>query len=245
METSSITIHQFPPFLQMQASPFGLKLETWLRMKKIPYETEVSFTKMGPKNKVPFATIDNDVIGDSELIIDRIEKQMDTTSSAAPLQEAASNDILIRRLVEEHLYFVLMHSRWIDDDGWAAFQPLVFGHIPPLIRTLISRKIRKIVKRNLMAQGISRHSNAEIYAKGAIDIAALSDALGDKQYFMGTEPGLVDASAYGFIANLLYAPLRSPLLAAVKKHPNLVAYGDRMRREIWPSSPRGGGELAA
>ncbi|MEH6545107.1 MAG: glutathione S-transferase family protein [Sneathiella sp.] len=245
METSSITIHQFPPFLQMQASPFGLKLETWLRMKKIPYETEVSFTKMGPKNKVPFATINNEVIGDSELIIDRIEKETGTAGSVAPAQVTNSNDILIRRMVEEHMYFVLMHSRWIDDDGWAVFQPLVFGHIPSIFRSIISRKIRKIVKRNLMAQGISRHSNTEIYAKGAADIAALSGALGNKQYFMGKEPGLVDASAYGFLANLLYAPLRSPLLTAVKKYPNLVAYGDRMRREIWPNSPRGGGELIA
>lgn len=242
MNTPSITIHQFPPFLQMQPSPFGLKLETWLRMKEIPYETEVSFMKTGPKNKVPYATIDDDVIGDSEIIIERIQQVMGDAGSTIDIDDA--NDVLIRRLVEEHLYFVLMHSRWIDDTGWAVFQPLIFGHIPSLLKPYFSRKIRKIVKRNLVSQGISRHSDEEIYSKGTIDIAALSATLGSKSYFKGERPGLVDASVYGFLANVLYAPLRSPLFEAVTEHSNLVAYSDRMRQAVWPNSPRGGGEKA-
>jgi glutathione S-transferase len=246
MNTPSITIHQFPPFLQMQPSPFGLKLETWLRMKEISYETETSFIKTGPKNKVPYATIDNNVIGDSEIIIGRVQQVMGENGLATDLDDDDDAiGILVRRMVEEHLYFVLMHSRWIDDTGWADFRPLVFGHIPSLLEPYFSRKIRKIVERNLVSQGISRHTDEEIYSKGAIDIAALSAILGEKPYFKGYSPGLVDASVYGFLANVLFAPLRSPLLEAVRKYPNLVAYGDRMRQSVWPNSPRGGGEAEA
>lgn len=242
MSTPSITVHQFPPFLQMQPSPFGLKLETWLKMKELPYVSQGSFTKMGPKDKVPFAEIEGQLIGDSELIIDRIKVLLgeDTSSELSAVERAKS--LVIRRLVEEHLYFVLMHSRWIDDTGWEVFASLVFGHIPRLIRPVIRNKIRKIVRQNLIAQGISRHTNQEIYAKGAMDIQALSGILGDKPYFIGSTPGLTDASAYGLLANIVYAPLKSPLLDAVTTYPNLLSFCDRMRAEFWPESPRGGGE---
>ncbi len=242
MSAPSITVHQFPPFLQMQPSPFGLKLETWLKMKGLSYVSHGSFTKMGPKNKVPFAEIDGQLIGDSELIIDRIKGLLgeDMSSGLSAVQRAKS--LVIRRLVEEHLYFVLMHSRWIDDAGWAVFAPLVFGHIPTLIRPIIRNKIRKIVRQNLIAQGISRHTNDEIYAKGQMDIQALSGILGDNRYFIGPKPELTDASAYGLLANIVYAPLKSPLLEAVTTYPNLMSFCDRMRAEYWPESPRGGGE---
>lgn len=242
MSAPSITVHQFPPFLQMQPSPFGLKLETWLKMQELPYTSHASFTKMGPKNKVPFAEIDGQLIGDSELIIERITESLGADVSAELTARERAKSLVIRRLVEEHLYFVLMHSRWIDDEGWAVFAPMVFGHIPSLIRPLIRNKIRKIVRQNLIAQGISRHTNEEIYAKGEMDIQALAGILGDNPYFLGPKPGLTDASAYGLLANIVYAPLKSPLLEAVTSHPNLLAFCDSMRTDFWPDSPRGGGE---
>ncbi|PHQ71610.1 MAG: hypothetical protein COB93_02860 [Sneathiella sp.] len=238
----SITVHQFPPFLQMQPSPFGLKLETWLRMRGIPYDIQMSFTKAGPKNKIPFANIDGEVIGDSEIIIDRVQRMTGCNGDTALNDQQKAKGILIRRMVEEHLYFVLMHSRWIDDTGWDIFGPLVFSHIPSLIRPIISRKIRKMVLRNLMSQGISRHSNAEIYAKGDADIRALSALLGDADYFLGEQPDVADASAYGLLANILYAPLESPLCETLRECRNLIDFCDRMRADVWPDSPRGGGE---
>ena len=242
MTVPSITIHQFPPFLGMQPSPFGLKLETWLRMKDLPYELEASFTKTGPKDKIPFATIGGETIGDSEIIIEKISQGLDSGRRPVITDAAEARSVLIRRMIEEHLYFVFMHSRWVDEAGWIVFRPMVFGHLPGLVRFIVARKFRKIVIRNLKTQGISRHSDTEIYAKGAADIAALSAMLGNQPYFSGTEPDLVDACAYGMLANIFYAPLKSPLLEALNRFPNLMAYCDRLRAEFWPNSPRGGGE---
>jgi len=244
MTQPSITVHQFPPFLQMQPSPFGLKLETWLRMKQIPYDIQMSFTKVGPKDKIPFANINGEVIGDSEIIIDRLLHLGEAAESDDLSEEQKAKGILIRRMVEEHMYFVLMHSRWVDDTGWTVFGPMVFSHIPGLIRPFLSKKIRKIVKKNLWAQGISRHSDAEIYEKGARDIKALSALLGESDYFLAEKPGIADASAYGLLANILYAPLNSPLKKTLQSCSNLLAFCDRMRSEFWPESPRGGGEAS-
>ena len=49
---------------------------------------------------------------------------------------------------------------------------------------------------------MGRHCEAQIHAIGKRDITALAGFMGDKPYFMGTEPCLIDARSYGFLANI-------------------------------------------
>jgi len=235
---TDITIHEFPAVIEMQPSPFGLKLETWLRMKGFDYDVEWNPQKMGPKDKVPFATIDGVVIGDSEHIIEKLSKASNIHSTLIdPVQ-----DILVRRLVEEHLYFILVYSRWVDPMGWADFKDLFFAPAPALIRGFIAKKVRKLVVENLRGQGIARHTHKEVYKKGADDLKALSEFLGDKPYFCGDQPGLTDASAYGLLANIHFSPVGGDLPDLLNSHGNLVQFVERMKKQYWPSSRKGGGD---
>jgi len=43
----------------------------------------------------------------------------------------------------------------------------------------------------------------------------------------------LDATAYGFLANILYVGYETPLEAHAKTLPNLRAYGDRMRQRYY------------
>ncbi|MCG8491306.1 MAG: glutathione S-transferase family protein [Sneathiellales bacterium] len=233
-----ITVHEFPPVIEMQASPFGLKLETWLKMQGLSYRVEWDPQKMGPKGKVPFATLDGTVIGDSELIIERLAK----TSVAELAAMNRAEDLLVRRLVEEHLYFILVYSRWVDPDGWNEFRDLFFAPAPALIRGLIARKVRKSVVQNLMGQGIARHSPEEVYKKAKLDLEIAAVQLGDKPFFTGESPALVDASAYGLFANIYYSPVKGPLQDLLMSHDTLVSYVERLKKLYWPKSRRGGGD---
>lgn len=236
-----ITVHEFPPVIEMQPSPFGLKLETWLRMSGTDYRVEWNPQKMGPKDKVPFATIDGNIIGDSELIIETLFPSLMTNMNP----NNKSQDVLIRRLVEEHLYFILVYSRWADPNGWAEFKDLFFAPAPSLIRGFIAKKVRKMVLQNLKSQGIARHSEQEVYKKGADDLKTLSDFLGEQPYFSGSKPGLADASAYGLLANIYYSPVDGTLPELMKSHENLVQFVKRIKKDYWPSSKRGGGDEPA
>jgi hypothetical protein len=69
-------------------------------------------------------------------------------------------------------------------------------------------------------QGTGRHSRDEIYAIGCRDLTAIADLLSDQPYFLGAEPSSVDATAYAFLANVLWAPIDSPLRAHAAKLPN-------------------------
>jgi len=239
---STLTIHQFPAALEMQPSPFGLKLETWLRFHKLPYDVSFSATKMGPKGKVPFVTTEGTTLGDSELIIERLQNKYGISDEKDLTAEEQAMGVLIRRLIEDHLYFILVYSRWVDPDGWPAFRDLLFADIPGLVRGIISRKVQKKVAKYLKDQGIARHSREEIYQMADRDLQTLSVILGDRSYMITDHPTLTDASVYGLLANIVYPTTRVQPYTLFQKYPNLSAYCDRLKKEYWPTAVRGGGE---
>lgn len=240
--TASITVHQFPATLEMQPSSFGLKLETWLRMTDQPYKVQFSTREMGPKGKIPYATIDGFVMGDSELIIDHLTQQTGVSLDDTLDARDRAKSTVIRRLSEEHLYHIVVYSRWVDQHGWAEFEPMMFESAPAFIRGFIAKKIRKNVTSNLKAQGIARHTKDEIYTKGKTDLEALSALLGDRPYFLGEQPTEADASVYGLLANIYYSPFRGPLQEMLGDFENLQQFCQRIKSRYWANSIRGGGE---
>jgi glutathione S-transferase len=82
--------------------------------------------------------------------------------------------------------------------------------------------------------GMGRHTAPEIYAIGQRDITALADFLGSKRYFLGELPCSLDATAYAFLANLLWVPIESPLKQHTRQYPQLEAYCQRMRDQYYP-----------
>jgi glutathione S-transferase len=121
-----ITLHQFgPAFGLPNASPFCMKLETWLRMAGLPYrapEMRLSALGRAPKGKMPYIIDGDKTISDSTFVID---------------------------------------------------------------------------------------------------------------YFLGDAPSTLDATAYAFLANLLWVPVESPLKVHARQYPQLEAYCRRMRERYY------------
>ena len=121
-----ITLHQFGPAFGLRtASPFGLKLEAYMRLAGIPYRVEhfAGNPSKAPKGKIPFITDDDGrQMGDSALIIEHlVEKHGDKLDAhLTPAERAAGH--ALRRMTEEGLYFAILYSRWIDDAGFADAQ---------------------------------------------------------------------------------------------------------------------------
>ena len=55
-------------------SPFALKLETYLRLKKVPYECVYSF-KFSKKGQIPYIELNGEQIADSNIIIQELENR--------------------------------------------------------------------------------------------------------------------------------------------------------------------------
>lgn len=216
-------------------SPFGLKLETWLRMEHIPYRRSV-LTRL-PRSrtgKIPYLLrADGSTLADSSLIIETLarERGIDLSYGLPPQEQALGHAVI--RLLEESTYFVAVWERWSHPQFWPISRRAYFGSRPSLPLRLIAALVRRKVKAQLHGQGTGRHEPDRIEALGAADVRALAQLLGERPFFGGERPALADATAYGFLAVLLAYPGATPLQRAVQAQPSLLAYCERMRDRYW------------
>lgn len=220
-------------------SPFCLKLESFMREAEIPFDVEPfnfrrSFRR-APKGKLPFIEdTDGTLIGDSSLIIALLSQRhgIDLDAPLTPQQAATAH--ACRRMLDEHLYWVMVYSRWLDEAGWPVIRQALFSRMPVLLQPIAAAVARRGVSKALHAHGIGRHSRATIYALGQQDVEALSRLLGDDRYFFAADrPTLLDLWAHAFIAEIIAPPIPSPLQSATIALGNLVAHCQRLQTRLY------------
>lgn len=230
-----ITLYQFAPCWNLpNASPFCMKVENYLRMANLPYRTQVVLNPAkAPKGKLPYIVDGTHTVADSSFILDYLKTTYgdDLDKHLGSTERAQS--LALQRLLEEHLYWCAVYDRWAVDENWAHVKPAFFGALPPVVRDLVAALARRGQLQELRGQGIGRHTAEEVYVLGKADLTALAVALGDKSYFLGEQPTSFDATAYAFVANLLWTPLDSPLTRHVRSLDSLTAYGERMKQRYY------------
>jgi glutathione S-transferase len=220
-------------------SPFCLKVESFLREADIAYEVmqfdaRRSFAK-APKGKLPFIEDeDGEVVGDSTLIIALLSQQRDIDMDAPLGDRDRCVSLAFRRMLDEHLYWVAVYSRWFDEPGWSVIRQSFFAGIPRPIRPFAVALARRRMAAALRAQGIGRHSREEIYALGSEDVQGLSRLLCDDTYFFAANrPTLLDLWAHAFIAEIVAPPIDSPLKRASLALPNLTDHFQRLQARLY------------
>lgn len=225
-----IRLYQYAPAWGMNVSPFTLKLETWLKLSNLDYQTIALRTpSQSPKGKLPFIQDEDGTrVADSTLIIDYLKRTRKIDPDHELTERQRAEAISLQRLFEEHFYFVLSHSRWIDPLGWATTKSGYFGFLPPGVRDLVSAVVRRQMRRAQHAQGIGRHSQDDIYAMGRADLRTIAVLLGNRSYFFGDGPTTIDAIAYGFLANIYFVPIETELKRIALEFDNLRLYCERL-----------------
>ncbi len=229
-----IVLHQpaTRPWGTPNMSPFCCKLETYLRMAEVPYTAVAADFRKAPKGKIPFVTLDGELMGDSQLIIEELERRLGSRALDADLspRDRALGRV-VRRTLEEAFYFCGLYFRWKADDGYAVLAPEFKKMLPAPLRIAMPM-IRRATKKKLHAQGTGRHTAEEVAAMGAADRAAVAELLGDRPFLLGDRPRTPDATIFAFLEGVLGFPLESPVKAAAA-HPNLVAFRARVRERWW------------
>jgi glutathione S-transferase len=232
-----IKLFQFEPAFGLpNASPFCMKLETYLRMAALPFEiprATLGHLQKAPKGKMPYIEDQGKLIADSTFIIDHLK-----TTYGDPLDgwlDAGQKAVAqaFQRLLEENLYWAVVYTRWVEPQGWELTRAGFFGKLSPPLKWVLPSLARRGIIRELRGQGMGRHSREEIMTIGRRDISALADFLSNKPYFMGGAPCSLDASAYAFLANLLWVPVASDLKRHASQYPQLEAYCQRMRSRYY------------
>ena len=82
------------------------------------------------------------------------------------------------------------------------------------------------------ASGIGRYTPEQAYARGLADLNALAELLPAGNYLHGAQPGSIDAGIYGFIANIHFYPIETPLKQFVSAHANLVRHCEAIHAAV-------------
>ena len=216
-------------------SPFCLKVVNYLRWSNTEYELEISDPRRTPRGKLPCLIFGEEVVPDSSGIIHYLETRhairLDDHLSA---QERAQGRLL-QSVFEEHLYFIIIYWRWLDQLGWKYYKAHILRYfddigVPHLLQEAAAWSARKSVKQVVWSQGIARMDREAVHGKGVELLQAVSTLLDDREFFIGDQPNSFDAGAYAFLASIVRPQIPSPLQAAVKHFDNLVQYCDRMRK---------------
>ncbi len=218
-------------------SPFCCKIETYLRMADIEYEIKPALPLRAPKGKLPYIEDNGITLGDSRFIITHLKSAHKDLDKGLTEAESAIS-VALQRLLEEHLFWVALYSRWqYTDDNWQINKQAIFGGLPPVIRDIVANRWRQKIKLQILGHGTGRHQPDEIFALGQQDIDALSIHLGSRQYFLEDRPTTLDASAFGLLINIIGCPIESPLKEYGLSKNNLVNYVEGIKRTFYPDLP--------
>jgi glutathione S-transferase len=232
---SPIKLFQFPRMFGIpNVSPYCCKLETWLRIARVPYEVvETPDPRNGPKGKVPFIEDAGVRIADSSLIVDHLVRTRGVNPDARLDASQRAIALLVQRTLEEHYAFVVLYTHFVRAEGWQHMR-VRFDAVPAIVRPLVGSVVRGRMKKMLWKQGVLRHSDEDIVESALRDWRAVLTILDDEAFFFGDEPTGLDAIVFGALATSMLTPIESPIRDYLRSQPAFVAYADRMRARFFP-----------
>ena len=230
-EGATITLYGFGAKFDLpEASPFVMKTELQLKMAGLPYRSERASPREAPKGKLPFIRDGARVVGDSTLIRRHLEATRGIDLDAGLGAEERAAGWAIERMLEDHLYWAMLHLRWADDANFAKGPSQFFAGLGDEVRA--AGRARMIAR--LEGHGLGRHGTEEVAALGARSLAALSAMLGDQPYLFGARISATDAIACAMVASVATPFFDGPLTWAARADARLMAYAARMMQRYYP-----------
>jgi Glutathione S-transferase, C-terminal domain len=123
----------------------------------------------------------------------------------------------------DDLYWVMSYSRWRDPQFWPGFRDAILRTNPNVTETSLEQA-REYNFQRYYYQGIGRYTPNAVFERGIADLQVLANLIPEDGYLFGTEPSSIDAGIYGFVANIHFYEIDTPLRKFVSSHPNLARH---------------------
>ena len=223
-----------PAFGVPQASPFAMKVEVLLKLSGLAYTVVPADIRAAPRGKIPWIVDDGAVISDSRMIQTYLEQRYGVDFSGGYSARALGHGLAIARMLEDHLYPLIMAQRWDWGAAEALAPQLGLGQAPLFggmwLRLQAARRARGLRR----LQGLDRLTAAEQLALVSRAVEALEAAIAGQIYLLGGRVCGVDATAYGFLAALAAPQIGGDAAGVLRRCPELLAYLARMQAEFYP-----------
>jgi glutathione S-transferase len=219
-----ITLYSYPELFGVaDNNGYGLKVFAFLRLNDVPFWHEHVFdASAAPRGQLPYLVDDGETIGDSDTIIAHLVRKYRLTIDDGLTAAQRDTDHLITRMLDD-LYWVMSYSRWKDERFWPAFRDALMREHPSLTEAGL-RKAQEFNFQRYHFQGIGRYAPDAAYARGLADLQVLANLIPASGYVHGAKPTSIDAGIYGFVANIHFYDIETPLKQFVASHANLVRH---------------------
>jgi glutathione S-transferase len=232
-----ITLYTFGPAWGLpDPSPFVTKAATLLRIAGLAYRTDTKGFLKAPRGKLPYILDGDTVISDSTMIRLHIEQRhnIDFDRDLTPQERAVS--WAVEKLCEDHLYWLMVHARWIEGGNFERGPARFFKAVPVPARPLAKWIVRRKMRSNLRGQGTGRYTQAERTLLAGRAFESISTILGERRYLMGEKPCGADATVFAFVSGSLCPVFETALCEKAGAYPNLVSYCERLAQEYFPGA---------
>src|SRR5271170_7245443 len=226
------TLYSYPSLFGVaDNNGYGLKVFAFLRLAGVPFTHEHIFdASAAPRGQLPYIVDDGETIGDSEIIIAHLIGKYRLTIDAALGARERDLSLLVTRLLDD-LYWVMSYSRWKDERYWPAFRSALMREHPSLTVASL-RNAQEFNFQRYHFQGIGRYAPDAAYARGLADLRVLARALPADGYLHGPKPTSIDAGIYGFVANIWFFKIDTPLKQFVASQPNIVRHCEAIHAAV-------------
>jgi glutathione S-transferase len=220
-----ITLYSYPGLFGVaDNNPYGLKVFAFLKLCRLPFRQEhILDPKNAPRAQLPYISDDGAEIGDSNAIAAHLIEKYHLSIDGALTPRQRDTDLMIRRMLDD-LYWVMSYSRWRDDRYYPRFRDAFLKTHAPHVTAESLDAARTYNFQRYYYQGIGRYESGAVYERGLADLQVLANLLPASGYLFGPAACSIDAGIYGFIANIYFYEIETPLKMYVAAHPNLVRH---------------------
>ncbi len=219
-----ITLYSYPELFGVaDNNGYGLKVFAFMRLAGVPFIHEHIFDpSAAPRGQLPYVVDDGETIGDSETIIAHLIAKYRLVIDAGLTPAQRHQNLLVTRMLDD-LYWVMSYSRWKDERYYPAFRAALLREHPNLDEPGLL-KAKEFNAQRYYFQGIGRYTPEAAYARGLADLAVLAGLVPAAGYVHGKRPTSIDAGIYGFLANMWFYDIDTPLKQFLAAHQNLVRH---------------------
>lgn len=222
--TSMITLFSYPELFGVaDNNGYGLKVFAYLKLAGVPFVHQHIFdASAAPRGQLPYIVDEGETIGDSDAIIAHVAAKHHADLDAALTDEQRRHGLMLRRTLDD-LYWVMSYSRWKDEAFWPAFSAALREQHPVLTEADLARA-RDFNAQRYYYQGIGRFAPPAAYQRGLADLDVIAALVPGEGFVFGPQATSADAAIYGFIANIVFYPIETPLRVFVESQPALVRH---------------------
>ncbi|MFA5955796.1 glutathione S-transferase family protein [Hyphomicrobium sp.] len=219
-----LTLYSYPTLFGVaDNNGYGLKVFAFLRLAGVPFRHEHIFdASSAPRGQLPYIVDDGETIGDSEAIIAHVKRKYHLTIDDDLTTSQHDTDLLVTRMLDD-LYWIMSYSRWKDERYWKQFRDALLREHPQLTEEGLVGAKDYNAKRYYF-QGIGRCEPDDAMARGVADLRVLSHLIPATGFLHGPKPTSIDAGIYGFIANIYFYDIETPLKKFITAHDNIARH---------------------